>query len=1205
MKIGIYPLAFIISFVGDLRAQQALKFMVPRMHGAQIKLAEFSPDARMVVTLAVDNSAKLWHAQTGLLLADLEGTGETNVVNMFSSSRVCFSNDKRRLIISGKFGKEIRLWNAQSGKFIIEIKEVSDEFVEDFGFSEDNKYITVTTAFKGIMLFNAENGEFIKTIESPDFGASILRIPGLDRFLVWKGGSEYYYLNYDGSRSESIAVKSEFPLEDIVNQPTFSRDGNYMVFQNRSMDMIICLNLKNGEAKAKKNEGRSYKKIIFGSAEISKDIRFLAIVNNEIEVYDIDLTKLKQFTLNNSDVTHASISYDGSKLLAFNESYVSCWNLITGENLFNMNEQNGWLPTKSFYSSAFFCPPLKGDSSGSSSVLISNWHSAALFEIKTQKSKAQYKGVAGEMTGLRVSIDGKFAVRLTNDPMIGMRIMDLNNAQDIPMFIENNEVVYYACFGNTPIKKYMLTVSTDNVLRVWNYNSKTLVAKMTDLEGYMVTAEFDKNDSKVLCLSTKGVIKILSIDSNSIIGIEPKTSVLPKAKYGGFTSGLAMALFNKGGNKVLAVDRLSGILSIWNSSTGERIDEIKSKDTIIQAMFFQNQGRDGIVALSNRGVLKTLGESGIILKSVKLPEGGIRSLLFGHNDRILVLDAMASAAYLYDIFSLRLIATIKNNEVPVSSAIFSGGGEYFALGYHNGQLFKYKSSSGERVQSFIGHESKVLGVQFINKINDDQYIISLSEDRSCRLWSSDKTAELLSWYSIQGGDYLLKKPDGFYSGSKNAPVSLHYTTSNLEVITFEQLDVKYNRPDKVLEAIGNTDTALINSYRKAYEKRIKKLGVDTTSFQEGYSVPEADFINRNNIEYEQKSNVLAIHIKGEDSAYKLDRFNIWVNEIPLYGQKGISLRKQNRNSIDTTLTIQLSNGENRIETSILNVNGTESYRIPLSVKYLPEKASAPKVHFIGLAVEKFNNPGYNLDYSVKDIRDMARRFKQRYGDTLEIDTLMNEGVTYTSVAALKQKLLKTKVNDKVILAYSGHGLLSKEYDYYLGTSNVDFEHPEINGLPYDALENLLDSIPARQKLMLIDACHSGEVDKEEGIHIAQFADSLGLRRGAEVSNSTDTAAPHLGLNNSFELMQNLFVNVGKGTGATIISASAGNQFALERGDLENGVFTFSILEAMNNNPTMLVSQLKSTVGKRVVELTGGMQKPTSRNEIINSDWRLW
>ena len=161
-------------------------------------------------------------------------------------------------------------------------------------------------------------------------------------------------------------------------------------------------------------------------------------------------------------------------------------------------------------------------------------------------------------------------------------------------------------------------------------------------------------------------------------------------------------------------------------------------------------------------------------------------------------------------------------------------------------------------------------------------------------------------------------------------------------------------------------------------------------------------------------------------------------------------------------------------------------------------------------------------------------------------------------------------------------------------------------MAYDELENLLDSIPARKKLLLIDACHSGEVDKEEGIAMQRMADSLGLTKAKGIIfDDSTTQTQHLGLKNSFELMQSLFVNVGKSTGATIISAAAGNQFALERGDLKNGVFTYSLLEAMDKNKTIKISELKKIVGERVEQLTNGMQKPTSRNETITVDWSLW
>ena len=165
-----------------------------------------------------------------------------------------------------------------------------------------------------------------------------------------------------------------------------------------------------------------------------------------------------------------------------------------------------------------------------------------------------------------------------------------------------------------------------------------------------------------------------------------------------------------------------------------------------------------------------------------------------------------------------------------------------------------------------------------------------------------------------------------------------------------------------------------------------------------------------------------------------------------------------------------------METSITDVNGIESYRQPLFVKYVSQKPTTAKTYFIGLGINRFSDSIHNLNWSVKDIRDLANKFASKGA---VIDTLFDEGVTIENVLQLKKKLLLTGEEDKVIIAYSGHGLLSSDYDYFLSTYAVNFNQPQISGLPYEELENLLDGIKARKKLLLIDACHSGEVDKEE------------------------------------------------------------------------------------------------------------------------------
>ena len=422
---------------------------------------------------------------------------------------------------------------------------------------------------------------------------------------------------------------------------------------------------------------------------------------------------------------------------------------------------------------------------------------------------------------------------------------------------------------------------------------------------------------------------------------------------------------------------------------------------------------------------------------------------------------------------------------------------------------------------------------------------------------------------------------------------------------FEQFDTRFNRPDKVLESLGNADTILVEMYRKAHGKRMRNLGIDSSINTDSYTVPVADVVGRDQIEYELVKKELQIRVVVDDSVLKLDRFNIWVNEVPLFGERGHSLRYRNLNKLDTTITIHLSEGENRIETSVTNSNAIESLRSPLYVNYTPEKPYTPKTHFIGIGIDKFKEEGHDLSYSVKDVRDLSKALKEKLGDQLTIDTLFNQNVNVSNVQALKKKLLQTNINDKVIISYSGHGLLNEEYDYFLSAYNVEFLHPENGGIPYEVLEDLLDSIPARKKLLLIDACHSGEVDKDDFREMAAVAGAKGLvqPKGAGATNTSSSNT--VGLQNSFQLMQELFVNVQKGSGATIISAAAGDQFALEGGILENGFFTYAILKYMKEQEDASVNSLKKYVYTEVEKLSGGLQKPTSRIENLELDWKVW
>jgi hypothetical protein len=483
-----------------------------------------------------------------------------------------------------------------------------------------------------------------------------------------------------------------------------------------------------------------------------------------------------------------------------------------------------------------------------------------------------------------------------------------------------------------------------------------------------------------------------------------------------------------------------------------------------------------------------------------------------------------------------------------------------------------------------------------------------------KLWKNE--SKLFDLYLHKNNGFHISDTLGYYYSSKHIIKDLYFIDQNLKPIGFEQLDLLYNRPSiiqkSMSEFLGKDISQSFDLFHDLELRRLRHYGIDNQNYLGTKLVfPVVEFELSNDRDVSFNSGSISFQIRSSDSKYTLHRFNVFVNEVPLYGSKGISIAQLKRQSWDTTVSVPLSLGDNKIQVSVINELGLENFKYPIYIHYTPSKDSiiVPKTHFIGIGVNRFQNPGHDLNYCVKDVEDLSRVFDK---DNAVVKLLTDNQATRENILRLKKYLRdSTTVHDKVVISCSSHGLLDDAQDFYLATHDVDFDNPKTRGLKYEELEGLLDSIPARKKLMLLDACNSGEIDKsmEQGKQVAT-SPNMQPTTAQGSRNLTFENAPSD--QTSFQKMAELFVNVRNNTGSVIISAAGGTESALEGVKIDNvqvnnGAFTYAVLDFFKrhaNTGHLTVNQLKQFVETRVEEITDGVQKPTSRQETMEVDWEL-
>jgi len=155
-------------------------------------------------------------------------------------------------------------------------------------------------------------------------------------------------------------------------------------------------------------------------------------------------------------------------------------------------------------------------------------------------------------------------------------------------------------------------------------------------------------------------------------------------------------------------------------------------------------------------------------------------------------------------------------------------------------------------------------------------------------------------------------------------------------------------------------------------------------------------------------------------------------------------------------------------------------------------------------------------------------------------------------------------------------------------------------------------LSSRRKVLFMDTCHSGELDIAEVEMVKSTAKRSGkvaFRSGGGIVQYKENA---FGLDNTLELSKLLFGDLRNGSGATVISAAGGTEFALEGLGSQNGLFTSSLMEGirtrradLNRDRQYTVSELRTYITDRVVNLSRGLQVPTSREENQKFDFRIY
>ena len=313
------------------------------------------------------------------------------------------------------------------------------------------------------------------------------------------------------------------------------------------------------------------------------------------------------------------------------------------------------------------------------------------------------------------------------------------------------------------------------------------------------------------------------------------------------------------------------------------------------------------------------------------------------------------------------------------------------------------------------------------------------------------------------------------------------------------------------------------------------------------------------------------------------RFEILVNQqaASRKEERDLKLVTKDLRRVDFSERIRLREGKNEITVAARDAEGVSAKKT-ISIQLAKKRM---EIWAVVIGISKYKNIP-SLKYAANDAREFYRYLTEVNRVPKDhIWLLLDEEASLDNLKSVLGTQLRrqTGKDDMVIIYLAGHGATERDaaspdgdgLEKYILPHNVNPKDLYASAMPMREVAHIFNRINSDRLVFISDTCYSG---------------ASGGRTIPVVGTRTNISGAFLD-------------RLSHGKGRVILTASDANEVSMEKDELEHGVFTYYLLEALrgqgdiDKDGVITIDEVYRYVSMKVPQATGQDQHPVKKGEM--------